>query len=151
MCAAEPDRRMRRHQDEAAFGQMRPHQIAEAVLCRGVERARRLVEEPDRTLDRHKPRDREPPALPGRQIGGGQSGKPVKPDRGQRRVDGGGRRREETGPKLQIFGNRERRFERVLVTEIMGLFGDAQFRIAPFEREPAFGEAKQPDDTAQKR
>ncbi len=82
---------MRRRQDEAASGQMRPHQIAEALLRRGVERARRLVEQPDRPLDREQPRDRQPPALAGRQIGGGQIGERVEADRRERRVDDLGR------------------------------------------------------------
>src|SRR5580704_9802963 len=45
--------------DEAALGQMGLHQASEAVLGRGVERAGRLVEQPDRAFDGDEAGDRQ--------------------------------------------------------------------------------------------
>ena len=101
---AMPERPMGGRENEAALGQMRAHQAGEALLRRGVERADRLVEQPDRPFDGDQPRDRQPAALAGREIGGRQVGQRVEPDRVERL----GRcrrawRAEKAGPKAQGF------------------------------------------------
>ena len=83
-CVGKPDRPMGRGEDEAARGEMGLHQACQAILRRDVERAGRLVEEPDRTLDHDKARDRQPPPLTGGKIGRGQAGERCKSDRVQR-------------------------------------------------------------------
>ena len=150
--ALEPDRPVRRGHDHAAGGEMAAHQLGQPRLRRRVERRGRLVEQPDRPLDRDQPRDRQPPPLPGRQIGRRQVGERGELDRRQR-----GRRRrrrppEILGPELQVFGDRQRRLQRVLVAEIMRLLGDACASASPpVEREPPAGEPHQPGDHAQQR
>ena len=101
--ALQPEHRMGRRQDQAAAGEVRPHQLAEPFLGRGVERAGRLVEQPDRALDSEQARDREPAALPGGKIGGGQVGERVEPDRSQRLGDVGGACAEESPTRIASF------------------------------------------------
>ena len=76
------------------------HQLGEARLRGRVERRGRLVEQPDRPLDRDQPRDRQPPPLPGRQIGRRQVGQRREIDRLQRGRDGARRRRRESRPRI---------------------------------------------------
>ena len=146
-----PMRAVGGRQDEAAPGQMRPHQAGEAVLGGGVERAGGLVQQPDRALDGDEAGDRQPPALACRQVGGGQIGQFVEADRGEGWVDICGLGAQKSGPKSQVFGDRQRRFQGVQVAEIVRLLGDGQFRIAAFQAELALGEADQADDGAQQR
>ena len=60
--------------DQAAAGEMLAHQRRQHRLRGGVERRGRLVEQPDRPLHRDQARDRQPPPLPGREIGRRQVG-----------------------------------------------------------------------------
>src|SRR6516162_7743755 len=53
---------------------MRLHEAGKPRLAGGVERAGRLVEEPDRPFDGEEPRDRKTPALAGRLFGDSQFG-----------------------------------------------------------------------------
>ena len=62
------------------------HQGREPLLARGIERRGRLVEQPDRPLHREQPRERQPPPLPGREIGRRQIGQSVEADHAQRHV-----------------------------------------------------------------
>ena len=79
--AFEPDRPMRGGDDHAAAGEMAAHQLGQPILRRHVERRGRLVQQPDRPLHRDQPRDRQPPPLPGRQIGRRQVGERRQIDR----------------------------------------------------------------------
>ena len=92
-------RAMGGRQNEAALGEMRPHQAGEAVLGGGVQRAGGLVQQPDRAFDGDEAGDRQPPALAGGQVGGGQVGQFVEADRGEGRVDICGLRAQKSGPK----------------------------------------------------
>ena len=98
----ESDRSVRGGEDHAAAGEMAAHQPGEHRLRRRVERGGRLVEQPERPLDRDQPRDRQPPPLPGGEIGGGQVGDAAEPDGVERR---GGRRcrRRDSGPRNRGF------------------------------------------------
>ncbi len=78
--AVEADRGVGRRQDEAAAGAMGAHQVGQDRLRGGVERGGRLVEQPDRSGDRDHAREREPPALAGREIAGRQMRQPVEAD-----------------------------------------------------------------------
>ena len=149
--AVEPDRAMRRGKDQSAAGQMDAHDFAQAFLSCGVKRAGRLVEQPDRTFDGKEPRDRKAAALPGGEIRGRQVGERIKPNRRQRSTDIGGIRAEKARPKSQIFSDRERGLQRVLMPEVVGLLADRQFRIATFQSEAAAGDAEEPRDHAQER
>ena len=103
-CAIKPDRPVRRGKDQAAAGKVLPHQVRRASPARRVERRGRLVQQPERPLDGEQPRDRQPPPLPGREIGRRQVGHAVEPDRRQRRrrtVPSGA---EIGGPEPQILG-----------------------------------------------
>ncbi len=82
--------------DQAAAGDVLPHEFAQALLCCGIERAGRLVKQPDRTLDGEDAGDREPAPLPGGKIGGRQVGKGIEPNRRQRLDDIGGARPKKT-------------------------------------------------------
>ena len=70
----EADRTVRGGHDHAAAGEMAAHQFGQPVLRRHVERRGRLVEQPQRPRHSDQPRDRQPPPLPGRQIGRRQVG-----------------------------------------------------------------------------
>ena len=85
--ALEPDRPVRRGDDQAAAGKMRAHELGEASLRRCVERRGRLVQQPQRPRDGDQPGNRQPPPLPGRQIGCRQIGERVEVERRQRIQD----------------------------------------------------------------
>ena len=118
------------------------HQIGQAVLRRHIERRGRLVEQPDRPRHREQPRDRQPPPLPGRQIGRRQIGQRREVDRLQRGVDRQLDAAEKARPELQVFGDRQRRLQRVLMAEIMRLLGDRGLRLAAVELELAAGQMR---------
>ena len=122
---------------------------ASRVLRRRIERRRRLVEQPDRPRHRDQPGDRQPPPLSGRQISGRQvgerrQGRP-RPAPARRRC----RAAEKLGPELQVFADRQRRLQRVLVAEVVRLLAD-RARPGRRRRAPAArGDAHQPGDHAQ--
>jgi hypothetical protein len=129
---------MRRGEDETAGGQMRPHNFGEPGLGRGVKRAGGLVEQPDRAFDGEQAGDREPAALPGGKIGGRQvdasassptaaSGSVISAEDVPKKAD----------PESKVFGDRKRGLQRILVTEVVRLLGDGQFRVATLEAELA--------------
>ena len=101
-----PERAMGCGQDDAAAGEMRPHELGQALLRDGIERAQRLIEQPDRARDGEEAGDREAAALPGREIGGGEVGERFEPDLRQRLADIGGSGAEKVGPELQILAYR---------------------------------------------
>ena len=55
---------------------MRLHEAGKPLFAGGVERAGRLVEEPDRPFDGEEPRDRKTPALAGRLFGDKKTSRP---------------------------------------------------------------------------
>ena len=59
------------------------HQGDEQALPGGIERIGRFIQQPDRPPHREQPGDREPPALSGRQIRGGQMRGMIEPHRGE--------------------------------------------------------------------
>ena len=101
-----PERAMGCGQDEAAVGEMRPHELGQALLRDGIQRAQRLIEQPDRARDDEEAGDREAAALPRREIGGGEVGERFEPDPRQRLADSGGSGAEKVGPELQILAYR---------------------------------------------
>ena len=102
---------------------------ARRVLGLAVERRGRLVEQPDRPLHGHQARDREPPPLPGRQIGGRQVGqRHPGPTAASAAISALGAA-EIARPEAEVFGDRQRRLQRVLVAEVVGLLRDGSFRI----------------------
>ena len=151
LCAVEPRHAVRRGEDQPSGCQMRPHDFAEPRLSRRVERAGGLVEQPDWAFDGEESRDREAAPLPGGKIGGRQVDEGVEPHGGERLSDLGRGCAKKSRPESQVFADRKRGLQRVLVTEIMGLFADGQFRVAAFQGKAARGSAHEPDDQAQKR
>src|SRR6185503_7946384 len=76
----EADRSMRRGQDQPAAGEMNAHELRQQGLAQGVERRGRLIEQPDRPLDRNQAGNRQAPALAGGEIARGQPGQSVETD-----------------------------------------------------------------------
>ena len=111
---------------------MRAHDLGEPDLGVGVERGGRLVEQPQRALDGDQARQREPPPLPRREIGGRQAGERGEFDRLEGRASSALGSAEEAGPEGEIFANGERRLEGVEVAELMGLLGDARIEVGGF-------------------
>ena len=124
---------MRRGDDHSATGQVIAHQVGQPFLRRRIERRGGLVEQPDRPWHGDKAGNRQPPALTGRQIGGGQDRRA-----GARSTasSAGSMARSGTqkfGPESQVFADRKRRLHRVLMAEIVRLFGNRACR-APLRR-----------------
>ena len=65
--ALEPERRVGGGDDDAAAVEMRLHDRGEGGLRGGVERGRRLVEEPERPVGDEEAGERDAPLLPGRE------------------------------------------------------------------------------------
>ena len=146
--AVEPECAMHRRNDDAAFGKVCAHDAAKLLLSCGVERAGRLVKEPHRAFHGEKAGDRKAPPLACGKVGGGEVDKRLEPDRGKRlRNFGGGA--EKTRPEAEVLADRKRRFQRILVAEIMGLLADRQFRVASCQIEPSGGDAHQANNHAQ--
>ena len=74
---------MGRGQDQPAAGEMGAHELGQHGLPHGVERGGRLIEQPDRPLDRNQAGERKAAALPGGEIARGQPGQPVETDGGK--------------------------------------------------------------------
>ena len=130
-CApVEPDRPVRRRHDQPAAGEVLPHQPGERAWRLAVERRGRLVEQPERPLDGQQAGDATAAAA-ARPTGRRRAGRPEpQARRGQSAVRTGSRAAEIARPESQVFGDRQRRLQRVLVAEIMGLFGDGQLGVA---------------------
>ena len=139
----QPQRRMGRGDHQTAVRQVSVHDAAQPLLRGRVECRRRLVEEPDRPGNRQQPGERETPPLSGRQITGRKIGKLRQAGRLQAAIDSRGVEHrasvEESRPKRQIFHHGQRRLMRIEVTEVVRLFGHAQFAVAAIEREMALG------------
>src|SRR6185312_9414862 len=54
-----------------------------------------------------------------------------------------------TGPEFEVFRDRQRRLQGVLVAEVMGLFGNGLFRVTPYAGEVTGGCANQAGDDSQ--
>src|SRR6478752_3091202 len=133
----EADRSMRRGQDQPAAGEMNAHELRQHGLAEGVERRGRLIEQPDRPLDRNQAGKRQAAALPGGEIARGQPGQSVETDVRQGRLSLGRLPAEKMYPECEVLTHRQRGLQRVLVTEIVDVLTDGQFRIAAIEFEPA--------------
>ena len=126
---------------------------ARRCLRRGIERARRLVEQPERPICDKKPRQRDAP-LSGRPRGSRRESRGHGRGRGapalrRRRVDRRGRRAEHRGPEVEIFARGQRALERIGMAEIMRLAADALVRVAAFQRQFARRDRQQAGDRAQ--
>ena len=75
----------------------------------------------------------------------------LRSDRARRRlewgVDRSGLLPEKPRPKPEVFADRQRRLQRILMAQIMGLFSNGQFGIAAIQRECAVGETHQSGDS----
>ena len=83
--------------------------------------------------DRQQPCEREPPPLPGGEIGGRQVGqrRRARPRRAPfARSACSRRRRDSAAQNCEVFRDRQGRLQRVLVAEIVGLLGEGQLRVA---------------------
>ena len=106
----------------ARCARIRPASIA---CAGGVERRGRLVEQPDRPRHRDQPGERQPPPLPGRQVGRRQVGRARRARPRRAPLASAGRRRRDSAPRRRVLGDRQRGLQRVLMAEIMRLLGDA--------------------------
>ena len=125
--ALEPDRPVRRGDDHARRRRDAARiSSASTLLRRRVERRGRLVEQPDRPRHGDQPGERQPPPLPGRQIGrpAGRPARRARPPPSAASSDGR-RRRDSAAQNCRFSRDRQRRLQRVLMAEIMGLLGDA--------------------------
>src|SRR3954470_10820996 len=123
----EADRSMRRGQDQPAAGEMNAHELRQHGLAQGIERRGRLIEQPDRPLDRKQAGKRQAAALPGGEIARGQPGQPIEIDGRQGCLSLGRLPAEKMSPECEVLTHRERGFQRVLVAEIVDLLTDRQF------------------------
>src|SRR5262249_39235427 len=148
----EAERRMGGGEDQAARREVAEHQLAQQRLPGGIERARRLVEQPDRRRDREKSRDRQAPALACRQVAGRQVADAAEADRRQT-IRGRLARTaaEKFCPEPQILGNAQRWFERIGMPEIMRLFGEAEVGIRARELDGTGRGAQQSGEDPQQR
>ena len=116
------------------------HQSGKTLLRRPVERGGRLVEQPDRAA-RQRPAGRATAAGAGRRTGSRrQIGQGVEADRLQGAFRGLGVS-EVAGPEREVLGDRQGRFQRVLVAEVMDLFGQ---RSVGGRRRPARAAPRRP-------
>ena len=69
--------------NQAAARKMLAHQTRQQALSGSVKGRVRLVHQPERPPHREQAGQRQPPSLPGREIGGGQVNGMVEPDRAQ--------------------------------------------------------------------
>ena len=100
------ERRVARHERDAAGLEMILQRGVEQLDRSGVERDLRLVEQPDRARRGEQARERELPLLARREETGGKLGKGLKPEGGKRAVETSRRPRQETPPKRR--GSRAR-------------------------------------------
>ncbi len=123
---------MGRSDDHAAIVEMRPHHRREHALRSGIERGGRLVEQPERTIDRKEPRQRGAALLSRGQIGGRQIGDSRKSEPRQGRLDFSCRIarsravRQKRRPKFEIFSDGEARLQRIGMADIMAELGETE-------------------------
>ena len=129
-----------------------PHQRREHRLRRRIERGGRLIEQPERPLGTRsagrataaaaaRPRDSRPAGRRVAETGGRQgvgdalAGPPPRKSR----------------PEGEVFGDRERRLERIQVARIVALLGEREFAVAPIQVKATAARPHQPGDQAQQR
>ena len=112
---------------------------AKARLRGGVERRRRLVEQPQRPMGDEEAGERDAPLLPGRERARGKVDHMGEADPGERRAAGFARRiaAERARPEGEVLAGGQRPFQRVGVAEIMRLLADRALGIAALEGEAA--------------
>ena len=111
------------------------------VLRRAVERRGRLVEQPDRPRHREQPRERQPPPLPGGEVGCRQIGHAVEADRGQGAGGAASSPPRIARPEVEVLGHRQRRLQGVLMAEVVGLLRPGS---APGRRRPGPSALRRP-------
>ena len=118
-----------------------------------VEGGGGFVQEPDRPRRRQQAGNGEPAALAGRQIAGRQAGKVARPTaaRAPARKVAPSPPAQIGGPEIQVLGDRQRRLQGIAVAQIVGLFGEAELRVATVEVDLAGRSREQPRDQAQQR
>ena len=140
----EPDRPMRRRDDQPAAGEVLRASSPASVSC--ASRSSAEVGSSSSQIGRCTATSRamrQPPPLAGRQVGGRQVGQRRQPDggeRGSRRL----RAAEIAGPECEVFGDRQRGLQRVLVAEVVGLLRDGPFGVAAGQRQLPAGEPDRP-------
>jgi hypothetical protein len=108
-----------RQHDEAAGGAMIADHAGEARDTVVVERRRRLVQQPERRRRCQQARERDAPALAGREQARRQLGKAIKTERRERAADGGGvAQAVQLLPQREVLQHGQRRLHRVLMAEI---------------------------------
>src|SRR5262245_15631535 len=95
------------------------------LLGRGVERGRRLVEQPERALGQEQAHQPRPPPLTGGQVAGGNVAQRRQAERLERRIEAVRGAPEEAAPKGGILSDREARLHRVGVPNIVALLSYA--------------------------
>src|SRR5262249_27878748 len=110
----------------------------------------RFIEEPERPFHSNEACNGQPPPLACREIGCGQGGDAGEAG-GRKRWRHGGLAAQELHPEGEIFAHCERRFQGVLMAEVVRLFGEGEAGTAATKGERAAGWPHQPGDKAKQR
>ena len=149
--AFEPKRRVGCGDDDAAAAQVRLHDGRERGLGGGVERGRRLVEQPKRTVGDEKTGERHAPPLSGREQAGGEIDHMRQADprqRGPLRLARGSAAEHRCG-EGEVLACGQRAFDAVGVAEIMRLLADRALAVAAFEGKAAGFKRQEAGERAQ--
>ena len=132
--------------DDAAAAQVRLHDGGERGLGCGVERRRRLVEQPQRAMGDEETGERHAAPLPGREQAGGKidhMGEADPRQRGALRLARGSAAEHRRG-EGEVLARGQRAFDAVGVAEIMGLLAERAFGVAALERKPPASSGRKP-------
>ena len=112
---------------------------AEGGLRGGVERGRRLVEEPERAIGDEEAGKRDAPLLPGRERAHRKVDHMGEAEARERRAARLARRfaAKRACPEGEVLVRGQRAFQRIRVAEIMRLFANRALGIAAVQREPS--------------
>ncbi len=142
---------MGRGDDDAAVAEIVLHDRGEGRLRRGVERGRRLVEQPERPAGDEQAGERDAALLSGGERAGRKVDHMREADARQRAAARLARTiaAERARPEGEVLARGQRAFQRVRVAEVMGLLADGPLGVAAFEREAPGLQGKKAAERAQ--
>ncbi len=143
------ERRVARHERDAAGLEMILQRGVEQLDRSGVERDLWLVEQPDRARRGEQARERQLPLLACREETGGKLGKGLKPEGGKRAVETSAVLAKKLRPKGEVLAHAEARLHRVQMADIVAKLRQAQVGRSAVEAQAPGGKRQQPGDLAQ--
>src|SRR5262245_48145095 len=140
---------MRRDDGEPAARKMAAQELHQPFERGLIEAERRLVQQPEQARHEGKPRQGQPALLPR-----GEESNRISAEVGE--IEGGKSSTkvaatQEVAPEFKILGHRQRRFDSLLVSRIMGLLANGEVRRATFKSDLARYRLAEPRDQAQER